>query len=242
MSVQMPFLNFKGVNSLDLGLYIKSKSSYNSAERDLEFESVPGRNGDLVRDNGRYKNINIPYTLTLVEKDFRTFPELVKSIKEWLLSEQGYFQLWDSYDPEYFRYAAFTGGLDIKNDLYCIGEFTATFNCKPFRYSFEGQKVIIVTENNSTVNNPEIFPSSPYMKVYGTGDITLMINNSEFNFNGIEEYIELDSEIMSAYKENELQNNKMTSIDFPKLQAGDNNISWVGNVSKIEIIPRWCTL
>ena len=40
----------------------------------------------------------------------------------------------------------------------------------------------------------------------------------------------------------EAQNNKMLVGAFPKLAAGDNNISWAGNVTKIEIVPRWCKL
>lgn len=52
----------------------------------------------------------------------------------------------------------------------------------------------------------------------------------------------LDSENMNAYKGDTLQNNKMLVGAFPKLAAGDNNISWAGNVTKIEIVPRWCKL
>jgi phage-related protein len=47
---------------------------------------------------------------------------------------------------------------------------------------------------------------------------------------------------MNAYKGDTLQNNKMLVGAFPKLAAGDNNISWAGNVTKIEIVPRWCKL
>ena len=38
-----------------------------------------------------------------------------------------------------------------------------------------------------------------------------------------------------------LLNNKMYS-DFPILEEGENNISWSGNVTQIEIIPRWVVL
>ena len=59
------------------------------------------------------------------------------------------------------------------------------------------------------------------------------------------EEIEVDSEIMNAYKKvNDdiiLLNNKMYS-DFPILEEGNNDISWVGNISQIEITPRWVVL
>ena len=55
-------------------------------------------------------------------------------------------------------------------------------------------------------------------------------------------YIEIDSEIMNAYKGETLQNSKMVTSDFPKLAAGENKINWLGNVTKVEIMPRWCRL
>lgn len=67
-------------------------------------------------------------------------------------------------------------------------------------------------------------------------------NNRAHGFKNIDGYIEVDSENMNAYKGDTLQNNKMLVGAFPKLAAGDNNISWAGNVTKIEIVPRWCKL
>ena len=50
---------------------------------------------------------------------------------------------------------------------------------------------------------------------------------------------------MNAYKKINgdivLLNNKMYS-DFPILESGENQISFEGNVSKIEITPRWAVL
>lgn len=241
MSIKLPFLYFKGINSLDLNLYIKSKGSYNAPARDVTYTSVPGRNGDLITDNGRYLNVNIPYEFTLIKKDIRMFEELISSVKAWLLSETGYFPLWDSYDPRYFRYASYNGGIEPLEELRGIGEFTATFNCKPLRYSFDGQKTITIS-SAETIINPEAFKAKPYIKIYGNGNIYLFINNNAFGFKNVSEYIEIDSEILNAYKGSELQNLKMTSVDFPTFFPGKNNISFVGDVSKIEIIPRWCSL
>lgn len=238
----LPFLYFKGNSSLEFNLFIKSKGSYNAPSRDKTFETVAGRNGDLIRDNGRYNNVNIPYDLTLVKTDVRNFTDLCRSIKTWLLAESGYFRLWDSYNAKYFRLASYDGSVDITEELRNIGEFSASFNCKPFQFLFEGQEIVTITEKDSGIYNPEAFPSKPYIKIYGSGDLTLNINNAAYNFTAVSEYIEIDTEAMSAYKADELQNHKMTSIDFPELQPGNNNISWAGSVSKVEIIPRWCTL
>ena len=88
-------------------------------------------------------------------------------------------------------------------------------------------------------------PSNPLIKVVGSGDVTININNQELVLKGLEDEIEVDCDVMNAYKKvNDnivLLNNKMYS-DFPILEAGENQISFEGNVSKIEITPRWVVL
>lgn len=59
-----------------------------------------------------------------------------------------------------------------------------------------------------------------------------------FFINGLNEYVTVDSPIKNCYKNTELWNNKMQG-EFPVLSVGDNQISWAGNIEKIEIIPNW---
>lgn len=237
----LPFLNFKSRSSLEFALLITEKGSYKGASRDISYTSVPGRNGDLITDNGRYKNINISYKLTLLNNTELSFTELAHKIKAWLLVEPGYFPLWDSYDENYYRLASYSEEVDIAQELRELGSLSLKFNCKPFKYSFEGQQPVELTAEGK-LHNSEAFASAPYIKITGSGTVTLFINNDSFVFTDIDEYIEIDSEIMNAHKGTEPQNNKMSGTSFPTLQPGDNAISWVGAVEKIEIIPRWCCL
>lgn len=112
-------------------------------------------------------------------------------------------------------------------------------------YTYErrlnGDKTITLTKA-ATIYNTEGFTATPYIKITGSGGITLYINNRAHTFKDVNEYIEIDGEIMNAYKGDLLQNSKMVTELFPKLTAGANNISWAGNVTKVEIIPRWCRL
>ncbi len=238
---KLPFLMFKGQCSLDFGLLIVEKGSYKGAQRDITYTSVAGRSGDLITDNGHYKNINIPYKLSLLNTTEREFVEITHQIKGWLLAEQGYFPLWDSYDARYYRLASYSDEVDIEQELRDLGSLSLTFNCKPFKYSFDGQSVVTLTKAG-TLYNAELFPSRPYIKIVGSGTITLTINNDAFLLSGVDEYIELDSEMMNAYKGTAAANNKMTADDFPTLYPGNNAISWVGSVERLEIVPRWCCL
>jgi phage-related protein len=239
---RLPYLYYKGINSLDFSLFVKSKGTYNAAERDFKFVSVPGRNGDLIQDNGRYKNVSIPYELALLKKDARPFADLVNSIKDWLAIGGGYNVLWDSYDPRYFRYAAVEGGLDIAAEFEHYGEFSLSFNCKPYRYSFDGQKVITAPKAGLQLHNPERLTAAPYIKIFGSGNITLSVNAVTVTFTGVSGHVEIDSEIMNVYKDITPLNNIMTGDTFPTFAPGINDISFTGNVTKAEIVPRWCTI
>ena len=60
------YLTFAGKNSKDFLLYISGPGVYDSPETDVELQTIPGRNGDLIRDNARagerrYKNLDISY-------------------------------------------------------------------------------------------------------------------------------------------------------------------------------------
>lgn len=236
-----PYLIFKERSSLDFGLYVTEKGSYKGASRDISYTSVPGRSGDLITDNGRYKNISVPYKMALLNTTGREFAELAHQIKGWLLAEAGYFRLWDSYDAKYFRLASYSEEADIEQELRDLGSLALTFNCKPYKYSIEGQKAVVFTAAGD-LYNAEFFASLPYIRITGAGAVTLYINNEAFSFSDIDGYIELDSEMMNAYKGVSPQNDKMTSAAFPSLTPGKNSISWTGAVEKVEIVPRWCCL
>lgn len=235
----LPYFIFSDRSSLDFDLVITGKNTYKSAGRDLTFTSVPGRNGDLITDNGRYKNVEITYKTAILNRSDKDFADLAHEITAWLSAQSGYFKLYDTYDKKYYRMAAYDSDVDIEQELEALGKMTISFNCKPFKYSFEGDTSITL-DGAGELYNAEVYSSKPYIKIYGSGNISLNINDKAYNFTGVEEYIEIDSEIMNAFKGIVPQNNKMTGLDFPKLLPGKNLISWTGNVQKIEVKPRWC--
>ncbi len=231
----MNAFSFNNQSSASFGLIVADKDIYTAPAYDQQFVSVPGRNGDVVIDNGRYQNIDVSYTCYC--KDLSAN---VKAIKQWLC-RPGYFKLSDTYDPLYFRYAAFASKLKVDEMLKNVGKAELVFNCKPFRYSFAGQTKQTLTASG-TITNPESFPSLPYIKITGSGAVTLNIGSKAYSFTSVPTYLEVDSELMSCYKGSTLYNNRIGFSEFPVLQPGSNSISWTGSVTKVEIIPNWRTL
>ena len=58
----------------------------------------------------------------------------------------------------------------------------------------------------------------------------------------LDEYIEIDSELMNCFKDTTLKNDTVTGDGFPMLKPGTTTIACAGNVQRIEVIPRWCCL
>ena len=180
----------------------------------------------------------------LARKNVAALAAVLRDIKGWLYSEPDrYHELTDSYDVKYFRYGVISGNLDIEEQLNKIGCFTVTFNCKPFKYSFAGQQTIAEGNPRLIVTNPTAFDSKPYIKIYGSGTVRLMIQpegqgTTIWVLSGVDEYIEIDSELMNCFKDTVLKNDTVTGEGFPVLKPGENTIACAGNVRRVEVVPR----
>ena len=95
----MNYFVYNGVSSLDMGLRIESKNVFSAPEYDVTFQSIPGRNGDLILPNGRYPNVQVTYSVFLPAKSIAELAEKITKVKAWLYGEQNaYHTLSDSYD------------------------------------------------------------------------------------------------------------------------------------------------
>ena len=243
----MNYFTYKGVRSCDMGLRIESKNVFSAPEYEVDFLTIPGRDGELIAGPGRYPNVQVTYSVFLPAKSTQELAEKIMAVKEWLYEEPDrYHELIDTYDTEFYRDAVYAGKLDIEDELNRIGVFTISFSCKPFRHSLSGVRFHSITTSGTVLTNPFITASKPYIKIYGSGEITLTIqstsNNSTWQFLDVDTYIEVDSDLMNFYRGTEPQNDMVVGDGFPKLYRGSNTISFTGDVSRIDIQPRWVTL
>ena len=172
----MTYFTYNGRSSADFGLHIEKKDVFSAPEYDAEFISIPGRSGDIINPNRRFANIKVTYTVFLARKSTAALASVLRDIKGWLYSEPDrYHEITDSYDAEYFRYGVISGNLDIEEQFNKIGSFTVVFNCKPYKYSFAGQQTMAADDSTLTITNPTAFESRPYIKLYGSGTVALLI-------------------------------------------------------------------
>lgn len=113
----MNYFVYNGVSSLDMGLRIESKNVFSAPEYDVTFQSIPGRNGDLILPNGRYPNVQVTYSVFLPAKSIAELAEKITKVKAWLYGEQNaYHTLSDSYDTVYTRKAVYSGSLILRTN------------------------------------------------------------------------------------------------------------------------------
>lgn len=175
-------LTFGGVNSADYGIYITGEAVYNAPERATEFISVPGRNGAIAIDQGRWENIIVSYPAGMFESNQANFATVIAKFRGDLASKIGYQRLTDTYHPNEFRMGMFVDGIEVSPVQSKAGEFTISFNCKPQRWLTSGETVWTSTLLSDGIDNwLTKFDASPLLMVKGYG--TIIINNKRISIN-----------------------------------------------------------
>lgn len=203
--------------------------------------SVPGRNGDLIFDEGAFENYIQPYDIYISAERPR-LPWAARAVAAWLLAPSSYQRLEDSYEPNFFRLASFDGPLEVENVLNRYGRATLEFNCKPQRFAKAGQRAVSLWAGGGVVHNPYAFTALPLLQVYGSGPGRLQVGDRAVEVKALDGALTLDSETQNAYQGTLNKNNTIVAPEFPALLPGDNAISWTGGIERVEVVPRWWTL
>jgi len=241
----MNYFEYKGIRSSDMGIRIESKNVFSGPEYEMDFLSIPGRDGDLIAGGGRFPNVQVTYSVFIPAKTTSELAQKITTVKNWLYSGlNSYHTLSDTYDTDFFRHAVYAGKLDIEDEMNRIGIFTVSFSCKPYRYDETGTVSTTLSASGDVLLNPYPFISRPILRIEGNGKGTLTIqsegNNATWNFTDIDGYVEVDSEQMNFYKDAEPKNDTVSGEGFPLLFPGENAISFSGGITAVSVIPRWC--
>lgn len=226
-------LTFGGINSANFGVYISANETFKTPERVVSAHSVPGKNGDVLIDEGRDENVSISYKC-FVRSGFmtqgRNFIDKIKAL-------HGYQRIEDTVNNDTFRVGFLSSDIDVTvSQMRESGYFDLTFNCKPQKYLKSGDEWQTVTQNQ-VLTNPTAQTAYPLIRVYGTGNIS--IGGVAINVLTADGYTDLDSEICDAYKGSTNCNGNISQADvFPTLAAGDNTIQFAG-FTRVQIKTRW---
>lgn len=130
-------LSYNGKTAESLGVFVSGAGTYNAAEEDVTAYEVPGRSGDILISNNRYRNIDVTYP-AFIPSDFE---ERVQAIRNWMRSARSYARIEDNYDLLHFRMGV---GKEILSFSPAQQNRAANcqlvFNCKPQRFLYSGEE------------------------------------------------------------------------------------------------------
>lgn len=228
---------FDNVDSSTYGVYISGEGVFDAPERAVEMVTVPGRNGELSIDQGRFENIEVTYPAFNYEGTLSAFNQNIDGLRNALCSKVGYKRLMDTIHPDEFRMATYRSGLEVKPVMYnTAATFDITFDCKPQRFLTSGEIVMTLT-SSGTITNPTQFDAEPLIVVTGTG--TLTVNGVTITLT--ESPTTIDCEAMEAYNGTTSRDGSITLSPnrFPVLSPGINTITMSLGISNVKITPRW---
>ncbi|MEK0222318.1 phage tail protein [Bacillus cereus] len=210
------------------GVYMVGRPVIPTAEQEIEHIIVPGRHGSLTK-KGAYKDVPLKVKFNLLENE--NIKPLIRRVKSLFINGETLFFT----DDEVYRKIKHVKIGDIVNDIEEHGEFEVEFTLDPFEYV---TTVPIVLTKQESILNPGTVESNPKLEIYGSGDITVTINDISFRIKGVAYSVTVDSELLESYVGTTSMNSKMVG-KFPFLKPGINSISWSESVTKIIVDPRW---
>ena len=163
-------IEFAGIRSAERFVVVEHYPQRKIPKRKYLVQTVPGRSGDLYieESDDAFENYEDQYTVFLDAKA-PGLQQVSRGLAEWLLSSPGYQRREDSYDPDTFRMAVYTGGEEFVNIFNEYGRGTLTFNCNPKRFYKIGEKEIEISTKNTVIYSPSLFVSHPIVSIGTTG-------------------------------------------------------------------------
>ena len=211
-------------------------------ERKMMLNTSPvGIDRAILFDDGAYNNRDIQLIIGFEGKQADSNIQKFLSV----LDTGKYIDFQMYSDPDYTYQVIRQSTGTIARPTYSDGyrELTIMLSAAPYRYVAPAQTETITTLI-STLVNPTNYVAKPYIKIVGSGSITLTINGTDYRFSNVTGSIELDSAMQNVWHTNGKiivnENAKMAIGPFPTLKPGNNNINLSAGTATIE--PRWRTL
>ena len=226
------WFEWNGVRCTEYGIHVSEQPPRTIPEQRVTQLIVPGRSGSLNLLEGD----DVYNDLVLTATCFITDPARIPDIAAWLWGSGtvafanrrgGFYYAWIANQIPFEKI--------LRGNPHC--SFAVNFRCFPFWYAEEEARFEL-TASGQFIENPGTVPAEPVITVLGSGEITLMVDQTIVELDGIEENITIDSTLQEAYTGTSLCNDCMSG-DFPLLKPGANAVSWSGDVSKVILTVRW---
>lgn len=242
-------ITYDGVASTDYGIVVSEAPVFERPNRKQTIIQVPGRNGSVIFPEDAWEDVVRSYNVWLSENVTEDsggdksgyLVEYVDAYEAFLNSKKGYVRLEDSFEPDIYRLAYYSGGDAFSNEMTQYGRASLRFTCRPERFLKSGETPVSVT-NGATLTNPTRFASKPIIHIEASNQtISVSIGGKTITAE-VADYINIDCERMNAYRLPVENKNDKISGSFPTIPSGSNTIGITGTYTKVEITPNYFTI
>lgn len=218
--------NFR--SSLDLNMKLENYPSIPVLNEDYEEIKIEGRNGYLYVNKGTFEDRNVMFEFTKISENIHLdFDEM----QQWLIDIEDNKMLYGRSDRAYIVKKILFG--DFQQEITRYGSIQVTFICEPFLSDvYETEYSIVQSGFNFYYGGTA--QSDPIIKLYGSGNVQITINNETMQILNVNEFVTIDCDLMQVRDKNEQSKDFDTIGNFISLKKGNCLITYTGNISKVE--------
>lgn len=232
-------------HSSEFNVYMSERPQRFTSTRVLELRQRPGSHS-LVVDQTYYQNVEWKIKCYSKVKDLRDVSNQEDLIKSWL-DTSNYSDFSFFFDEYYVYQAIVVPGTLVFNGSRRTGNlipFEFVISLQPMKETYAGRYPIEIKKETKLINTKK-YHSKPRIHIHGRGDISFFINKNKYELKNVPEDIIIDSQLDESFQYHDgnilFLDDRTLFLDFPLLPPGEITISYVGEVDKFEIIPRWVT-
>ena len=215
------------------GLYVDTPPKRSMAAQNTQKIDIPGREESLYVTDDEYEDVVMNIKALTFSNDFDISP-----VYTWLRSARSFSF---SSEPNNCYRVKKLNGITPSYSGHGKNIYTISFVVSPFVYRTD-EAVISKTAREFIVTNNGNHYCRPTIKVYGTGDISLIIADEstegmpttpDITIFGVDGYCVIDAERTLVHKDGEFVR---FSGKIPFAAVGDNGFIWSGGYTKCELV------
>lgn len=229
---------YKSINAKEMHLQILNELEFASTTRDIELVTVPGRDGDLIVDNGRYNSVVRKFPCRLLIPDNVNLEDAMSKIHQWLIVDAGSHDLLLDDEPDFIYRAMVDNAITTNRILSQLGKVVISFRLHPVKY-LRSALIERQISSGTNITNPFGIEAKPVLRILGNGNITINIGDRALILQGIAGGCIVNSETQTITS----LDGRITLFDrmfspFPVLRTGNNQVTFSGEGIQVFMQPQ----
>lgn len=234
-------VTYNGITDTAVGVHATTRPPIPAARENIQYFTVPGRDGTLTIKDGTVEDIVIQ-----VDFSYTAYPDAWQDIayaaRDWLLGHNSATLRFSDLTGIFYKVKSVEVSDNLRQ-LKKIGTFSAYFTCEGYQYLDSGLEPI--SQGNLFNLNNQWAKSHPLYRISATydGTCSLTVNGKTLKAT-IAQNLTIDTDLMMAYRtDNKIIMNTaliMGNLDYKDfwLPRGSNNIGITSGYT-LQVVPNW---